>query len=85
MRPARRWSRRPRLASARLGWPLFIPWVRLLDGRAETVRLGAARAILELGLKAREVVELQERVAGLEKQLSDIEHLQEDKAQWQPH
>src|SRR5262249_47455294 len=34
-----------------------------------TVRLGAARAILELGMKLREVAELEERIAALEEQL----------------
>jgi hypothetical protein len=36
-----------------------------------TVRLGAARAILELGLKIREVVELEARIAALEAALSE--------------
>lgn len=34
--------------------------------RSETVRLGAARALLELGVRVREAVELEERVAALE-------------------
>lgn len=35
-----------------------------------TIRLGAARAILEIGIKIREVAELTERVAALEAQLT---------------
>ena len=35
-------------------------------GKSETVRLGAARAILELGNKLREAVELESRIAALE-------------------
>jgi hypothetical protein len=35
--------------------------------KAETVRLGAARAVLELGVKLRETVELAERIAALER------------------
>lgn len=34
------------------------------------VRLGAARAVLEIGLKMREVVELEQRMAALEEQLA---------------
>ncbi len=35
-------------------------------GKSETVRLGAARAILELGTKLREAVEMEARIAALE-------------------
>lgn len=35
-------------------------------GKSETVRLGAARAILELGNRLREAVELEARIAALE-------------------
>src|SRR5262245_41281334 len=35
-------------------------------GRSEQVRLGAARALLELGVRLREAVELEQRVAALE-------------------
>jgi hypothetical protein len=35
------------------------------------VRLGAARAILELGMKVREVVEFEERLAALEQRVAD--------------
>lgn len=35
-------------------------------GKSETVRLGAARAVLELGNKLRESIELEERLAALE-------------------
>jgi len=37
------------------------------------VRLGAARAILEIGLKIRETVELEERLAALEERLRQAE------------
>ena len=43
----------------------------LLEAKAETVRLGAARAILELGSKLREHEELAERIAALEERLGD--------------
>jgi hypothetical protein len=43
---------------------------RLLDAQSENVRLGAARTLLELGVKLRENVELEERLQALEKQLS---------------
>ncbi len=35
------------------------------------VRLGAARAVLELGMKLREISELEQRIAALEEQLRD--------------
>jgi hypothetical protein len=35
------------------------------------VRLGAARAVLEIGMKVREVAELEERLAALEERLAD--------------
>ncbi len=41
----------------------------LKDGVPPAVRLGAARAVLELGVKLRETAELAERVAALEAQL----------------
>jgi HEAT repeat protein len=44
---------------------------KLLDAKAETVRLGAARAILELGGKLREQEDLTERIAALEARLGD--------------
>ena len=40
--------------------------VALLDADAETVRLGASRSILDLGMKLRESVALEQRVAELE-------------------
>ena len=43
----------------------------LLKARSETVRLGAARAVLELGAKLREHEELAERIAALEERLGD--------------
>jgi hypothetical protein len=43
--------------------------LELLRGaRAEAVRLGAARSVLEIGMKAREFAELEERLAALEQQ-----------------
>jgi hypothetical protein len=43
--------------------------LELLKGaRAEAVRLGAARSVLEIGMKAREFAELDERLAALEDQ-----------------
>ena len=39
---------------------------RLLTAKSETVRLGAARAVLELGVKIRESAELIERIQALE-------------------
>jgi hypothetical protein len=41
----------------------------LLKARSETVRLGAARAILELGSRLREQEDLAERIAELERSL----------------
>jgi hypothetical protein len=39
---------------------------KLLSAESESVRLGAARAVLELGTKLRESVELEQRVTALE-------------------
>src|SRR5437764_1112176 len=39
------------------------------EGTPPAVRLGAARAVLELGLKVREAAELEQRLAALEEQL----------------
>jgi HEAT repeat protein len=41
---------------------------QLLAAKSENVRLGAARSLLELGVKLREAVELEERVRLLEEQ-----------------
>lgn len=38
----------------------------LLEAEADSIKLGAARAILELGTKLRESVELEQRLAALE-------------------
>ena len=38
----------------------------LLTCKSHAVRLGAARSLLEIGVKAREVLELEERVRALE-------------------
>jgi hypothetical protein len=43
----------------------------LLQAEAESTRLGAARSILELGNKLRDAVELEERLAALEKRLTE--------------
>jgi hypothetical protein len=42
----------------------------LLKAKADTVKLGAARALLELGVKLRESVELEQRLADLEQRLA---------------
>jgi transposase-like protein len=39
---------------------------KLLKAKGESVRLGACRAILELGVKLRESIELEERIEALE-------------------
>ena len=52
----------------------------LLKARSETVRLGAARAVLELGAKLREHEELAERIAALEDRLGD----QKEGTSWTP-
>jgi hypothetical protein len=41
---------------------------KLLDAESESVRLAACRATLELGVKLREVVEVEARIAALEAQ-----------------
>ncbi len=46
---------------------------QLLRAESETVRLGACRAALELSVKLRESVELEQRMQDLEKRLSDNE------------
>jgi DNA-binding LacI/PurR family transcriptional regulator len=43
----------------------------LLKARSETVRLGAARAVLELGSRLREQEDLAERIAALERGLTE--------------
>jgi HEAT repeat protein len=40
---------------------------KLLKAKSESVRLSACRALLELGVKLRESVELEERIAELER------------------
>jgi hypothetical protein len=40
---------------------------KLLGAEHESIRLGAARSILEVGLKLRQAFELEERLAALEK------------------
>jgi hypothetical protein len=41
----------------------------LKNSASPAVRLGAARAVLEIGMKAREVVDLEERLAALEERM----------------
>jgi hypothetical protein len=43
----------------------------LLNAKADTVKLGAARALLELGVKLQDAADLQERVAELERRLGE--------------
>lgn len=43
----------------------------LLDGESETVRCSAARAILDVGVRVREQVELEQRLAALEQRLAE--------------
>jgi hypothetical protein len=43
---------------------------RLLNSYSESVRLGAARSVLELGHRLRETVELEQRLAEVEEQLA---------------
>jgi hypothetical protein len=43
---------------------------KLLKAKSETVRLGAARSILELGVKLRESLEYEARIAALEARAS---------------
>jgi HEAT repeat protein len=43
---------------------------KLLAAESESVRLGAARSLLELGVRLRDSVELEERVRELERQLA---------------
>jgi HEAT repeat protein len=42
---------------------------QLLAAKSESVRLGASRSMLELGVKLREAVELEQRIATIENQL----------------
>jgi len=44
----------------------------LLDAEADSVRLGAARAILDAGMRGTELVDLAERVATLEEQQAAV-------------
>jgi hypothetical protein len=44
---------------------------KLLAAESESVRLGAARSILELGNKLREAVEWEERLAALEQHIEE--------------
>ncbi len=46
---------------------------QLLTASSENVRLGACRAVLELGVKLRESVELEERLQALEGRLASAE------------
>jgi len=44
---------------------------QLLGAKAESVRLGAARSILELAIKLRETVEIEARLQAVERQLDE--------------
>ena len=44
---------------------------KLLKAKGESVRLGACRTMLELGVKLREAVEFEERLAALERKAAD--------------
>jgi hypothetical protein len=44
---------------------------QLLAARSEAIQLAAARSLLELGVKLREAVELEQRLAGLEQRLQE--------------
>lgn len=59
--------------------------LRLLDGRSETVRLGAAKAVLELAVRYRESQELEARLAQLEDLKQRLEALEQPRgrgARW---
>jgi hypothetical protein len=43
----------------------------LKDSAPPATRLGAAKAVLELGMKVREVAELEQRLAALEKRMGE--------------
>jgi hypothetical protein len=45
----------------------------LLAAQSEAVRLGAARSLLELGIRLRESVELEQRLAAMEERLQESE------------
>jgi hypothetical protein len=44
---------------------------QLLGAESESVRLGAARSLLELGVKLRESVELEQRLLAIERRMAD--------------
>jgi hypothetical protein len=44
------------------------------------VRLGAARTVLEVGIKIREAADIEERLAALEKQASEERRVREDES-----
>ena len=48
-------------------------FLKLLDAESESVQLGAAKAILELGGKLRETQELEAQVRALEERLAQLE------------
>jgi transposase len=50
----------------------------LLSARSESVRLSAARAILELGPKLREQTELEERITALEREAAGVDDEDEE-------
>jgi hypothetical protein len=44
-----------------------------LNARSETVKLGAARSLMELGVKLRETVELEQRIADQNAKIAALE------------
>ena len=54
----------------------------LLKAESETVRLGAARSILELAVKLRETEELERRIGALEERLSDTKTSRKEGRRW---
>jgi hypothetical protein len=54
----------------------------LLDAEADSVRLGAARAILDAGMKGAELVDLAERVATLEERQAAVLETPVERGRW---
>jgi hypothetical protein len=55
---------------------------KLLIADSESVRLGAARSVLELGVKLRESMELEQRIAALEARQEALTSQQKGKPRW---
>jgi transposase-like protein len=56
---------------------------QLLHAEAESVRLGAARGILELAIKLRESVENAAAIADIESKLAELERRRQGETTWQ--